>query len=265
MSGEKDPVVLITGASRGLGRGMALELASRGYSIVINYAGNRSAAEEAVELCQKQAKRATQRFIPIQADVGSKADRQRLVEETLSALGRIDALINNAGIAPRIRADIAEATEDSFEEIIRTNLQGPYFLTQQVAKHWLASSYPPALPAGFKILFVTSISAYTASVNRGDYCISKAGLAMAVKLWATRLADHGIQVFELRPGIMATDMTAGVKEKYDRLLAEGLVPQKRWGTPEDLGQAAAAVLGGMFPFSTGEVINIDGGFHLDRL
>jgi len=174
-------------------------------------------------------------------------------------------LVNNAGIAPKVRADITEASEASFEELIRTNLQGPYFLTQIVSRHWLSKKHEAALPHGFKIVFVTSISADTASTGRGEYCISKAGLAMAAQLWATRLAAENIQVVELRPGIMATDMTSGVKDKYDKLLADGLVPQKRWGTGEDVGLAVRSVLAGHFPFSTGAVIPIDGGFHLRRL
>jgi NAD(P)-dependent dehydrogenase (short-subunit alcohol dehydrogenase family) len=203
--------------------------------------------------------------VAIAADIGRREDRQHLVDETLAAFGRIDALVNNAGIAPRVRADITEASEESFEEVLRTNLQGPYFLTQRVARHWLEKRYPAALPGGFKIVYVTSISAATASVNRGDYCISKAGLAMASQLWAARLAAEGVQVLELRPGIMATDMTAGVKAKYDALIADGLVPQRRWGTPEDVGRAVRAILAGAFPFSTGEVIYLDGGFHIARL
>lgn len=258
------PVALVTGASRGLGRGIARQLAREGFSVAINFAGNSVAAAEAATECRSLALSPEQRFVPIQANIAVKADRERLLTETLQQLGRIDALVNNAGIAPKARADITDATEDSFEELIRTNLQGPYFLTQSVVRHWLASKPACALPSGFKIVFVTSVSANMASVNRGDYCISKAGLAMAAQLWATRLAAENIQVVELRPGIMATDMTAGVKEKYDQLLGTGLVPQKRWGTTEDVGLAVGAVLTGRFPFSTGAVIPIDGGLQLRR-
>ncbi len=259
------PVAIVTGSSRGLGRGIALELARQGFSVVINYAGNLAAAAETVQLCQGAQKQPAQKFIPVQANVGSADDRQRLINETLSKLGRIDALVNNAGIAPRVRADLTEMGEESYDEVMGTNLKGPFFLTQAVANHWLKTSAASPLPGGPKIVFVTSISADTASVNRGEYCMSKAGLAMANQLWATRLANHGIQVFEVRPGIMETDMTSGVKEKYDKLLAEGLVPQKRWGQPADVGQAVAAILVGNFPFSTGDVFHIDGGFHLKRL
>lgn len=259
------PVVLITGASRGLGRGIAIEAAAGGCSVAINFASNAAAAEETASLCQQAATNAAQRFVPIQGDVSDRDDRDGLLTATLDAFGRIDALVNNAGIAPRVRADLTEMSEASFELLLRTNLQGPFFLTQAIANHWLGGPYAAALDSGFKIIFVTSISADTASVNRGEYCISKAGLAMASQLWAVRLAGHGVQVLELRPGIMATDMTAGVKDKYDALLAEGLVPQRRWGTPGDVGRAVRAVLSGAFPFTTGDVIHLDGGFHIRRL
>jgi 3-oxoacyl-[acyl-carrier protein] reductase len=259
------PAVLVTGASRGLGRGIAVAAAAQGLSVAINYVSNRDAAQATAELCRGVAPDAAQRFVPVQGDIGSTADRAALVGGTLDALGRIDALVNNAGIAPRTRADITQASEESFEHVLRTNLQGPYFLTQRVANHWLERAYAPVLPGGFKIVFVTSISADTASVNRGDYCVSKAGLAMASQLWAARLAAENVQVIELRPGLMATDMTAAVKEKYDRLIDEGLVPQRRWGTPDDVGRAVRAVLAGQFPFTTGDVIHIDGGFHMRRL
>jgi 3-oxoacyl-[acyl-carrier protein] reductase len=259
------PAVLVTGASRGLGRGIAVAAAAQGLSVAINYARNRDAAEATAELCRSAAPGAEQRFVPVQADVASTGDRAALVDRTLAALGRIDALVNNAGIAPPVRADITEASEESFEHVLRTNLQGPYFLTQRVANHWSERAYAPALPGGFKVVFVTSISADTASVSRGDYCVSKAGLAMASQLWAARLAAENVQVIELRPGLMATDMTTAVKAKYDRLIDEGLVPQRRWGTPEDVGRAVRAVLAGQFPFTTGDVIHVDGGYHMRRL
>jgi NAD(P)-dependent dehydrogenase (short-subunit alcohol dehydrogenase family) len=258
------PVILVTGASRGLGRGIATELAGKGYSVVINYAGNAKAADETVALCQKAAISTGQKFVTVQANIAIGADRKRLVAESIEKMGRLDALVNNAGIAPRVRADLTEASEESFDEVIGTNLKGPYFLTQAVANYWLQQKPTSLLAGGFKIIFVTSMSVYTASVNRGDYCISKAGLGMVNKLWAARLATEGAQVFEIRPGIMETDMTSGVKGKYDALL-DTLVPQKRWGQPSDVGRAVCAIIGGGFPFSTGEVFNVDGGFHLQRL
>lgn len=258
--------VLVTGSSRGLGRGVAERLAACGHSVAIHYANNRAAAEETAAHCATLAKDPAQTFPIVGGNIGEASGREKLMAETLAAFGgRLDALVNNAGIAPRVRADITEATEEIFDEVIAVNLKGPYFLSQLAVRHWRENPAACRLDGGYKLVFVTSLSANTASVNRGEYCISKAGLAMATQLWAVRLADEGIQVLELRPGIMATDMTAGVKEKYDRLLAEGIVPQKRWGTPSDLGRAVECILAGAFPFSTGDVINVDGGFHLKRL
>jgi len=197
--------------------------------------------------------------------VGSADDRAFLVRQTLGSFGRIDALVNNAGIGPRIRADITETSVESFEEILRTNLEGPFFLTQSIVNYWLGQKPEALLKCGFAVIFNSSISAVAASVNRGEYCVSKAGLAMVSQLWALRLADRGIQVFELRPGIMATDMTAGVKDKYDKRMAEGLVPMRRWGEPEDVGLAVGSILTGGFPYSTGEVIYLDGGLHMRSL
>jgi NAD(P)-dependent dehydrogenase (short-subunit alcohol dehydrogenase family) len=257
---QANPVAVVTGGSRGIGRGIALSLAEAGLDVVINYAGNRAAAEECASLCRQR--RPDGRFELCQADIGSTSDRAHLVAFVREAFGRIDCLVNNAGVAPSTRADMLEADEASFDRLINVNLKGPYFLTQQAAR-WmielrarLGEDYAP------KIVTISSISAYTASVNRGDYCLSKAGLGMLTKLFAVRLADHGIGVFEIRPGVIRTDMTAPVGEKYDKLIAGGLTPIRRWGLPEDVGRAVAAVALGHFPFSTGEVINVDGGFHL---
>ena len=265
MSAKKAPVVLVTGASRGLGQGIALQLAESGYSVAVNYTKNETSANDTVLKCQEHQIKNNQKFMPFKADISIKEDRDELVDKVISEFGRLDALVNNAGIAPRIRADIVEADESSFEEIIKVNLQGPHFLTQKVVKYWQKENPQPILKTGFAVIFITSISAYTASVNRGDYCISKAGLSMSSKLWATRLAGEGIQVIELRPGIMLTDMTSGVKEKYDSLIEDGLVPQKRWGTAKDLGVAVSSILNGNFPYSSGAIIDIDGGFNLQRL
>jgi NAD(P)-dependent dehydrogenase (short-subunit alcohol dehydrogenase family) len=260
-----NPVILVTGASRGLGRGIAQCCARIGCDIAIHYQGNETAARETIELCQKASLRASQKFALAQGDVASTPDRARIFESTLAAFGRLDALVNNAGIAPRVRADITETTEASYDEVMSVNLKGPYFLTQLVARHWLQHPNQSVLPGGYKLIFITSVSANTASLNRGEYCLSKAGLAMTSQLWASRLATEGAQVFEIRPGIMQTDMTAAVKDKYDRLLATGIVPQNRWGQPEDVGLAVEAIIKGAFPFSTGEVFTVDGGFHMRRL
>lgn len=259
------PTALITGAGRGLGAGVARELAGAGFSLALNFHSNREAAESVAAECEKLRTSPAQRFLPVQADISSREERERLLASVLDGLGRVDALVNNAGIAPRERRDILDAGEESFEEVLRTNLQGPYFLTQTVARHWIEEKPEPLLPGGHKIVFVSSVSADTASLNRGEYCISKAGLGMATQLWAVRLAPHGIQVYELRPGIMLTDMTQAVKDKYDNLIREGLVPQQRWGTPEDVGRAVRALVGGSFAFSTGAVIRLDGGLSLRKL
>ncbi|MDB6027475.1 MAG: Short-chain dehydrogenase/reductase [Verrucomicrobiales bacterium] len=258
-------VVLVTGASRGLGRGIATACARAGFSVAIHYSGNEAAAAETLALCQKVVADPAQKFCTVQGNLAISADRERFFADTIAKLGRLDALVNNAGMAPRIRADITETGEESYDEVLNVNLKGPFFLSQLAARHWLKHPNGSALKGGYKLIFITSISADTASVNRAEYCLSKAGLAMATQLWATRLANDGVQVFEIRPGIMETDMTSGVKDKYDKLIADGLVPQQRWGKPEDVGLAVQSLLLGHFPFSTGEVISVDGGFHLRRL
>jgi len=262
---ESLPVVLITGASRGLGRGIAQRVAELGCSIGIHYASNAAAAKETVDLCRKKQSRKEQKFVAIQADISSDKERRSLVKKMVHEFGRIDALVNNAGIGPKERKDITEMSELSFDDVLGTNLRGPHFLTQLVVKHWLKSKAKPLLPGGLAIVFISSISAEMASIHRGEYCISKAGLSMVAKLWAARLSGEGITVFELRPGIMATDMTSAVKQKYDKMLNEGVVPQRRWGEPDDVGLAVKAILSGHFPFSSGSIINIDGGLTLPRL
>ena len=264
-----NPVALITGASRGIGRGIALELAKSGYDLVLNYLNSVAAARRTAADClaAAQSAAASIRAEVCQADIADSAERRKLIQFTEERLGRLDLLVNNAGVAPQVRADILEAGEESFDRLIATNVKGPYFLTQLAAK-WMieqrGTGVPP-VPYSPKIITISSISAYTASANRGDYCVSKAALAMLTPLYAARLAEHGIGVYEIRPGLIATDMTGPVREKYDKLIAEGLTPIKRWGTPEDVGKAVAAIAQDLLPFSTGEVINVDGGFHLRKL
>jgi NAD(P)-dependent dehydrogenase (short-subunit alcohol dehydrogenase family) len=254
------PVALVTGASRGIGRGIVVALAREGYDCVVNYARNAAAAGEVCGEIESAGRRA----LAVRADVSVSADRQRLVAETVAHFGRVDLLVNNAGVAPDVRADILDATEESFERLIDTNLKGPYFLTQLVARQMIAQE--PASDVSAKIVTISSVSAYAASTNRGDYCVAKAGLSMMTKLFAARLAEHGINVYEVRPGVIATDMTGPVKAKYDKMILEdGLTPIRRWGTPDDIARAVVAVAKGLFPFSTGEVLNVDGGFHLRRL
>ena len=257
-------VALVTGSSRGIGRAIAIELARVNYDVMINYSANKAAADETCDAV-RSAGNQSGRVAACQANVAIADDREKLIQKTREHFGRLDLLVNNAGIAPEKRTDLLEATEQSFDKLIEVNLKGPYFLTQAAAR-WMieqrSSNFPDYLPA---IINITSSSAFAASPERGDYCVSKAGLAMMTKLYATRLADEGINVYEIRPGVIATDMTAGVTAKYDSLIESGLTPIKRWGTPEDVGRAVAAIATNMFPFSTGEVINVDGGFHLRRL
>jgi NAD(P)-dependent dehydrogenase (short-subunit alcohol dehydrogenase family) len=251
---------LVTGGTRGIGLGIARALAADGWSLAL--CGLRARGEIAGVIDELSAGgRAVEYW---QTDVGSRADRARLVAGVTERFTHVSALVNNAGRAPRMRADLLEASEESFEELIRTNLQGPYFLTQALANHLVsARTSDPSRHAA--IVFVTSVSAELASVNRGEYCVSKAGLAMAARLFAVRLAPAGIPVYEVRPGVVATDMTAGVKEMYDRRIADGLVPEGRWGQPADVGRVVAALLRGDLPYATGSVIHVDGGLTLPRL
>jgi 3-oxoacyl-[acyl-carrier protein] reductase len=252
---------IVTGASRGIGRGIALGLARAGYGVVVNYASNADAAREVQEQIRADGGRAE----IVKADISVAEDRQTLVAEALRAFGRIDLLVNNAGIAPSVRADLLDASEESFDRLINVNLKGPYFLTQRVAREMI-KDVQRGVARSPKVVSVTSISAYTASVNRGDYCVAKAGLAMMTQLYAARLAEHGINVYELRPGVIETDMTGPVKAKYDDLIFNrDLTPIRRWGQADDVARAVVAIATDLLPFSTGEVINVDGGFHMRRL
>lgn len=253
-------VALVTGGSRGIGFGVASALAKNGYDVVIT--GRRGGSEVASALQQLRTHGTRAEYV--QADVASKADRDRLLQEVENLFGRLDVLVNNAGIAPRVRADVLEATEESFDELILTNLKGPYFLTQSVAKWMIRQRQADAAYRGC-IINMCSVSATVASINRGDYCISKAGIAMATKLWTVRLAEFGIDVYEIRPGIIATDMTAAVKSKYDAMFEDGLLLEKRWGTPEDIGKAAAMLARGDLPYASGAVLTLDGGLTTQRL
>ena len=253
-------VALVTGGTRGIGFGIALKLAEAGFSVAMS--GRRPAEE--VKPALDQIRQHAARSIYVPADVSSTVDRQHLLMTIELKLGRLDVLVNNAGIAPRVRADLLEATEESFDELISTNLRGPYFLTQSVAA-WMIRQYGTDPLAPRSIINVSSVSATVASINRGDYCISKAGVAMATKLWAVRLAEYGIGVYEVRPGIIQTDMTEGVKGKYDALIEGGLLLDKRWGTPSDIGAAVAMLARGDLPYATGSVLVLDGGLTMARL
>lgn len=260
MSASLPRTALVTGGTRGIGLGIARALAREGWDLTL--CGTRPDAEVTATLDGLRADGG--RIEYVRADIADPEDRAQLVDRVRKQYGAPNLLVNNAGRAPRVRADILDATEDCFEELVRTNLQGPYFLTQAIARDQVARRQAsPAFTAA--IVFITSVSAEMASVNRGEYCVSKAGLAMAVKLFATRLAGHGIAVYDVRPGIIATDMTSAVKESYDRRIAAGLIPEGRWGQPEDVGRTVAALARGDLPYATGTVINIDGGLSVPKL
>jgi len=254
------PVALVTGSSRGIGRGIALGLAASGHAVVVNYFRSPEAAEEVVDRIRSEQGRA----VALQGDVGAAADRERLIHGTLSEFGRLDVLVNNAGITSQGRRDLLEATEESWDLVFATNLKGPFFLAQAAANRMIASIDAGQIPEG-RIINVSSISAYAVTTNRADYCMAKAAMRMMTQLLATRLAEHRIRVYEVCPGVIESDMTAPVKEKYDGLIADGLSPIRRWGTPEDVAKAVVALTGDAFPFTTGDRINVDGGFHIRRL
>ena len=267
MSLSKRPVAIVTGASRGIGRAIALELAGLGFDVVINHydfdhdgrPDNRPAEGTQEAICSLGVQCEL-----LRGDIGSTSDRQALVNFTQEKCGRCDMLVNNAGVAPHQRADLLDATEESFDRVMTINLKGPYFLTQAVA-NWMIEQKKQHSDRMYRICNTSSVSAYTSSPARGEYCLSKAGVSMMTKLYADRLAEFGIGVFEVRPGIIATDMTAVVKNKYDKLISEGLTPIRRWGLPEDVARAVGAVAEGRLDFCTGQVLNVDGGFHLRRL
>jgi len=247
----KQPTAIVTGASRGIGRAIAIELAKT-HRVIATYRGRKDAAD---------ALREETGCDVFQCEISSRDDRAALLAFARLRFKKLDLLVNNAGMAPRERRDLLEATEESFDELIATNLKGPHFLTQQAAR-WMTET---AKGNAGRIAFVTSISAYTASVNRGEYCISKAALSMTVALYAQRLAELGIKVFEIRPGIIRTDMIAKVEQAYDEKIAAGLLPQRRMGQASDVAKAVRAIADGLLDYSTGQILNVDGGFSLRSL
>ena len=251
---------LVTGGTRGIGLGVARALAHDGWNLLLG--GIRPAGEVEPVLAELRDARIDVAYVS--GDLANDAERARIVASVRERCGALDLLVNNAGRAPRVRADLLDATEASFEEVVRTNLQGPYFLTQAIARDQVERRRADA-EFHAAIVFITSVSAELASPNRGEYCVSKAGLSMAARLFALRLAEHGIPVFEVRPGVIATDMTAGVRETYDRRIADGLVPERRWGTPDDVGRTVAALARGDVAYATGSVITVDGGLSIPRL
>jgi len=258
MAGRR--VALVTGAGRGIGLGIARCLAAEGCNLAINDVHEPEAVKPALD----ELRKAGAAVLYCRADVSKADDRVRMLSEIRAHFGRLDILVNNAGVAPAVRADILEATEASFERLIRINLQGPYFLTQACA-NWMIAQHKADRSFRGCIINISSVSATVASVGRGEYCLSKAGVSMATKLWAARLGEFGIPVYEIRPGVIKTDMTAVVQAKYDKLIAEGLCVHARWGFPEDIGRAAAMLARGDLAYSTGQVILVDGGMTVQRL
>lgn len=259
---EARKTAVVTGGSRGIGRGVVLELARLGFSIAIHSRTGGAAAAETKRLALDNG---AADVVCLEADLANLDQGRRLVDRVFDHFGRCDLWVNNAGMAPDVRLDLLQTTPESWDKVLGTNLRGPFFLTQAVADRMLEGRRAGLYTGACRIVFITSISSTVASVQRGEYCVSKAGLSMVSQLFAARLAGEGVVVAEIRPGIIATDMTAGVKTKYDRLIAEGLVPQARWGMPEDVGRAVAAVARGDLDFSSGAVLTVDGGLTLARL
>ncbi|MFP4509749.1 MAG: 3-ketoacyl-ACP reductase [Spirochaetaceae bacterium] len=259
---QQTRTALVSGAGRGIGRAIAVGLAAEGLQVAINYHSNSVAAEEALRLCLEAG---APKAIAVQADIANPAQTEAMLAAVEAKLGIVDVLINNAGRAPSTRADILDASRESFDELLSVNLAGPYFLTQAVARRWISGLDSVQPQPGRAVAFISSVSAETVSLNRGEYCVSKAGIAMASKLWAARLAPYRIPVIEVRPGIMKTDMTSAVQDVYDAKIAAGLVPQRRWGSPEDIARITSALARGDLDFSSGAVLYSDGGFHISQL
>lgn len=255
-----NPVAYITGGSRGIGFGIAQALAQEGFDLAINGMRPESAVTDTLDQLRNYGTDA----IYCQGDIASAEARQQMIEQIKQHYGRLNVLVNNAGVAPKERNDILNTTEESYEYVMKTNLQGPYFLTQAIA-HWMIDQRRADDTFPAYIINISSISATIASVNRGEYCLSKAGMSMMTLLFATRLGEYGIPVYDVRPGVIKTDMTSGVTEKYDHLIKDGLCVQARWGYPEDIGKAVVALAKGYFPYSTGQTIMVDGGLTIPRL
>lgn len=253
-------VALVTGGSRGIGLGIVTQLAQQGFNIAINGVRPESGVTDVLESIRALGVD----VIYCQGNVALSADRAKILQEVKDHFGQLNILVNNAGIAPRERKDVLSTSEESFDEVLDTNLKSCYFLTQAAA-NWMIEQKATQADFAASIINISSISATVASVNRGEYCVSKAGISMVTQLFAARLGEHDIPVYEVRPGVIATDMTAGVKEKYDNLIAQGLCVQPRWGTPEDVGKVVGALAMGSFPYSTGQVFMVDGGLTMPRL
>ncbi|HOC73699.1 MAG TPA: 3-ketoacyl-ACP reductase [Candidatus Hydrogenedentes bacterium] len=255
---------LVTGASRGIGRGIALALAAKGFNIAgVATRHVPGDPEDNLEKLRREVEALGRECLPVAGDLSDLAAHQAMVEAVIGRFGTVDVLVNNAGVAPLVRADLLECSPESYDRVLGINLRGPFFFSQTVAKRMIAQVEAGLAPP--RMVFITSISSRAASPNRPEYCVSKAGLSMTAKCFAVRLAPYGIPVFDVQPGVIATDMTAAVTEKYDRLIGEGLLLTPRWGTPEDIGRAVAALAEGSFDYATGSVIEVGGGFGVERL
>ncbi len=253
----RDRVAVVTGGGRGIGRGIVRELAALGFSVVVNY---RSDGASARECCSQALALGAARALEFQADVANLDEGRRLLDHVLESLGPVDLWVNNAGVAPEARLDLLETTPESWDRVLSINLKGPFFLTQAVASAMIERAHLTVEQP--QIVFITSVSSRFASVTRSEYCVAKSGLSMVAQLFAVRLAGLGIRVYEVRPGLIDTDMTRTVHANYDEKIAAGISPIRRWGLPADVGRAVAAIASGAFPFSTGEVIHVDGGLNL---
>ncbi len=258
-------IALVTGAGQGIGRGIVLELAKNGFDVAgMDIIFEPDNTQKGLFEVKEKVEELGVEFLPIQADISSLNDHQKILNKTLDKFYKIDLLVNNAGVAPKVRLDILETTPESYDRLMSINARGPFFFTQIVANIMTkqVEKNPESKPS---IVFISSISSYVSSPSRAEYCLSKAAVSMSAKIFADRLSDYGINVYEIRPGIIQTDMTAVVKEKYDKLIAEGLVPQKRWGFPEDIGKAVVGLVNGNFDYSTGLVVEVSGGMNIQRL
>ncbi len=260
--GSPRGVALVTGGARGIGLGISRSLAAEGYDLAL--CGTRPREGVADTLDQLRVGCEDRDLVYVRGDISEASQRQGILDQVRDHFGRLNVLVNNAGVSVRDRVDLLDATEESYERVMRINLQGPYFLTQEVARFMVEQQKrDPGFHAA--IVNITSISSTVASTNRGEYCLSKAALSMATKLWAMRLAEHGIPVYEVQPGIIATDMTKGVKGKYDQMIEDGLLLEPRWGQPEDIGRIVSMLVRGDLPYATGQVLVVDGGMTLPRL
>jgi 3-oxoacyl-[acyl-carrier protein] reductase len=256
---------IVTGAGQGIGRGIVLELAKNGYNIVgVDVVYRPENKEKGLFEVKERVTEIGVDFLSVQGDISNLQDHEKIIQKTLEKIGRIDVLVNNAGVAPKQRLDVLETSPESYDRVMTINARGPFFLTQRVAKQMIQQRKDdPAINQ--YIIFISSISAYYSSPSRAEYCLSKAAISQAARIFADRLSAEGINVFELRPGVIMTDMTAVVKEKYDKLIKEGLIPQKRWGYPEDVGKAVVGLVNGYFDYSTGMIAEISGGMNICRL